>query len=129
MPAKLARGALKDHATRFHGQGRHRIGLGARGIKRTGTGLAGHANLPFDLGVVRLEVGVGDGPIGQRGTGDGTYLAALDEIDFVEAPEIRGEMYTRAADEAAVDKRALWLGFVFGSFAKRSRLELGMIGE
>src|SRR5580704_672835 len=48
MPAKLLRGALEEHARSFHGQRRHGIRLGARGIKRAGAREARYAYLPLD---------------------------------------------------------------------------------
>src|SRR4029077_5704163 len=114
MPAELAGGALENDAGTFHGQRGHGIGLGARRIERAGASQAGDADFPFDLCVIRLEIGVGDGPVAEVGTGDGTNFTALDEVDFMEAPEIGGEMYTGAADATAVDEGALGLGFFVG---------------
>ncbi len=122
MPAELAGGALENYAGGFHRKRRHGVGLRARGIERTGARLAGDAYFPFDLGVIRLEIGVGDGPVAQVGAGDRADFAALDEIDFMEAPEIRREMHAGAADEASVDEGALGLGFFVGRFAERGGL-------
>src|SRR6267154_4998380 len=129
MPTKLASGTFKNYAGTFHGKRRHGIGLGARRIERAGAGEAGHADFPFHFGVVRLEVGVGDGPIAEVGAGNGTDFAALDEINFVETPEIGSEVHAGAADEASIDEGALRLGFFVGRFAERSGLELGLVGE
>src|SRR6267154_6255248 len=129
MPTELASGALKNYAGAFYGKRWHGIGLGARRIQRACAGEAGHANFPFHFGVVRLEIGVGDGPIAEVGAGNGTDFAALDEIDFVEAPEICSEVHAGAADEASIDEGALGLGFFVGRFAERGGLELGLVGE
>ena len=51
--------------------------------------------------------------------GIGADFAALDEIDFVEAPEIRGEVHARAANEAAVHERALRLGFFIAASCEK----------
>src|SRR6266852_2404711 len=129
MPAELARGTLENYAGTFHGKRRHGIGLGARRIEGAGAGEARDADFPFDLGVVRLEIGVGDGPIAQIGAGNGADFAALDEIDFVEAPEIRGEVYAGAADATAVEDGALGLGFFGGRLAEKRRLKFGLVSQ
>ena len=61
--------------------------------------------------------------------GNRAHFAALYEINFVEAPEIRGEMHAGAAHAASIDQRALLLGFILRRFAKRGGLQLGMIGQ
>src|SRR5216683_2316119 len=129
MPAELARGAFKNYARTLHGERRHGVGLGARRIEGAGAGEAGDADFPFDLGVVGLEIGVGDGPVAQVGAGNGADFAALDEIDFVEAPEIRGEVHAGAADAATVKDGALGRGFFVGRLAERSGLKFGLVGE
>src|SRR5712672_31192 len=129
MPAEFAGGAFKNYAGTLYGKRRHGIGLGARRIERTGASEARDADLPFHFGVVGLEIGVGDGPIAEVGAGDGTDFAALDEIDFVEAPEICSEVHAGAADEASIDEGTLGLGFFVGRFAERSGLELGLVGQ
>src|SRR5215471_7577843 len=95
----------------------------------TGSGKPGHADVPFDLGVVRLEVGVGNRPIGEIRAGYGTDLAALNEINLMETPEVCGEVNAGAADEAPIEHGALALGSLVGGFAVCVGLELGMIGE
>ena len=86
-----------------------------------------HADQHLDLRVIRFQIRVCDRPINQSRTRDWPNFAALDEINFVEAPEVCGEMYAGAADTAAVDKRALRLGSFIGRFANGGRLQLGMI--
>src|SRR5256885_14676611 len=125
----LAGGAFEDHAGGFYGQRRHGIGLRTRGIKRAGASEAGDADFPFHLGVIGLEIGIGDGPIAEVRSGDRAYFAALDEIDFVKAPEIRGEMDAGAADATSVNQSALRLGFFLGGLAEGTGLQLGMIGQ
>src|ERR1700730_6350440 len=129
MPAEFAGGAFEDYAGTLYGQRRHRIGLGAPRIKGAGAGESGDANFPFHFGVIGLEIGVGDRPIAQVGTRDGADFAALDEIDFVEAPEIGGEVHAGAAYAASVNEGALRLGFFVGRFAEGSGLKLGLVGE
>jgi hypothetical protein len=99
----------------------------ARRIERAGAGEARHADFPFHLRVIGLKVGVGNRPVGETRSGDWADFAALDEVDFVEAPKICGEMDAGATDQAAVDDRALGLGFFVGRLAKRVGLQLGMI--
>ena len=65
----------------------------------------------------------------KRRAGDRADFAALDEIDFVEAPEIRGEVNAGAADQSSVNDGTLRLGFFFGSLAKCIGLELRMIRQ
>src|SRR6478736_6480913 len=79
VQAELARAALEEDARRLHRQWRHRIRLGARRIEGTRAGEARHTDLPFDLGVVRLEIGVGDRPVSEAGAGNRAEHAALDE--------------------------------------------------
>jgi hypothetical protein len=120
---------FENYAGSLGGERRHRVGLRTRWIKRTGTGKAGHADFPLYFRVIRLEIGVGDRPVGEAGAGDRAELGALDEIDFVEPPEIRGEMDAGATDQATVNQRALRLGFFIGSFAEGVGLQLGVIGK
>ena len=129
MPAELACGALENYPGRFHRQRWHRIRLRTRRIKGAGAREAGNADLPLDFGVVGLEVGVRDRPIGEAGAYNRTDLAALDEIDFMEAPEIRGEVDAGATDASAVYQRALRLGFVIRRLAECGWLKLWMVGE
>ena len=115
MQPQLARAALEEHAGRLHRQRRHRIRLRARRIERAGAGETRHADLPLDLGVVRLEIGVGDRPVGEAGAGDRAEHAALDEVDLVKAPEVRRVVQARAADAASVPEgrlELLQLGFL-----------------
>src|SRR5712664_39887 len=77
MPAELARGTLENYAGGFHGKRRHGVGLRARRIEGAGAGEAGDADFPFYFGVVRLEIGVGDGPVAEVGAGNGADFAAL----------------------------------------------------
>ena len=72
---QLARAAFEQHAADFTGMGRQRIRLGARRIKRACAGLARDTQVPFRFGVVRLEIGVGNGPIGEAGARDRALLA------------------------------------------------------
>src|SRR3984893_4559202 len=129
MPAEFAGGAFEDYAGTLYGQRRHRIGLGAPRIKGAGAGESGDANFPFHFAVIGLEVGVGDGPIAQVGARDGADFAALDEIDFVEAPKIGGEVHAGATDTTAINEGALRLGFFVWRFAEGSGLQLWLVGE
>src|SRR5260370_6234198 len=128
MPAQLARRALENHPRRLHRQRRHRIRLRPRRIERAGSRQAGNANLPFYFGVVRLEVRVRDWPIRETGSRNWADLAALHEIDLVEPPEIRREVYARPAYASPIHERALRLGFFVWSLSKLVRLEFRMVG-
>src|SRR6202022_432066 len=55
--------------------------------------------------------------------------AALDEIDFVEAPKIAGEVHAGATDTTAINEGALRLGFFVWRFAEGSGLQLWLVGE
>ncbi len=129
MPAELARRAFENDAARFHRQRRHRIRLRTRRIERAGAGETGNADFPFHFRVIRLEVGVSDRPVGERGARNRSNFAALDKINFMEAPVVRGEMDAGPADHPAVDVRAMSLGFVLRRLAESSGLKLRMIGE
>src|SRR2546428_13355244 len=126
MPAELSRGALENHPGRLHRQRRHRVRFRSWRIKRTGARPAGNSDLPFHFRVVRFEVVISDRPIRQGRAGDGANLAALDEIDLVESPEIRGKMYAGAADTPAINQCALRLGFFVRRLAKRVRPKVRM---
>ncbi len=129
MVAQLARATFEQNAVRLHRHGRQRIRLRARRIERTGSCFAGDAQVPFSLGVVGLKVGVGDGPVGKAGAGDGAFLAGLDEVDFVKAPVVRGEVNRAAADQLAVHDAGLLLGFVLRRAAKGLRLLAPIVGQ
>ena len=109
MQAQLARAAFEEHAGRLHRQRRHRIGLGARRIEGAGAGEARHADLPLDLGVVGLEIGVGDRPVSEAGAGNRAEHAALDEVDLVEAPVVGRVVQACATDRASVPESRLEL--------------------
>ena len=64
-------------------------------------------DFPLDLGVVRFELRVRDGPVRKAGAGDLTQHAALVEVDLVKAPEVRGEVVTAAANDARVHQRRI----------------------
>src|SRR5690606_14305214 len=118
---------LEQHAGRLHGQRRHRVGPRAGRVERAGR--AGDADLPVDLRVVRLQLRVGDGPVGEAGALDRAEPAALDEVDLVEAPVVRREVdaaATLAATEEQWRRRAaLWLaGLLLLGAAERLRVVL-----
>src|SRR6185295_13335662 len=81
---------------------RQRVWSAARRIERARAGEPRHSDLPLDPTVIRLEVGVTDRPIGEPGSLDWSLPASLDEIDFVEAPVIRGEVHRAAADQTTI---------------------------
>jgi len=83
MVTELAAGALEDDAVSLHRQRRHGIRFRARRIERARAGETGDADFPLDLSVIRFEIGVGDGPIGEAGAGNIADLAVFLEIDFV----------------------------------------------
>ncbi len=129
MIAQLARTSLEQNAIGLHRHWRQRIRLGARRIERARARFTGDAKVPFSLGVVGLKVGVGDGPVGKAGARDGAFLARLDEIDFVKAPVVRGEVYRAAAHQLAIHDARLLLCFVLRSLAERLRLLAPVVGE
>ncbi len=110
MQPQLSCTALEQHARRFHRQRRHGIGLGARRIERTRIGKPRHPDLPLHLGVVRLELLVGNRPVSEPGAGDGAQETSLFEVDLVKAPEVRRVVDAAAADQARIQRRlrTLW---------------------
>src|SRR5690242_20011071 len=129
MPAEFAGRAFENHAGGFCWQRRHWVRLGTWRVERTGISLSGNSNFPFDLCVVRLEVCVCYGPVGQSGAWSRTKSAHFGEVNFVEAPEICSEMYARATHKTSVDKSALRLGFLVRSLAERVGLKIRMIRQ
>ena len=102
VQAQGARAALEQDARRFHRERRQGIGARARRVERPG--LAGDAQLPLGLGVVGLEVAVGDRPVFEARAGDRAEAAFLDEVDLAEAPVVGGEHDAPAAYEAVVEE-------------------------
>ena len=98
---------LEQHSRGLRRMRRHRIRSRPRRIERPRR--AGHADFPVDLRVVRLEILIGDGPVGEAGARDRPLHARFLEIDLAEAPEVRREVHARAADAAAVQHRGLRL--------------------
>src|SRR5438874_1800567 len=92
VPTELAGGALKNNSARFHRQRRHGIGFRSWRIKGAGARETRDTNLPFHFCVVRLQVRIGDGPIREICAWNRPYFTAFYEVNFVEAPVIRGEM-------------------------------------
>src|SRR5579859_905022 len=129
MPAELARGALENDSAGLHRQRRHGIGFRTGRIKGAGTRKTGDTDFPFDFGVVRLQVRISDGPIHEICAGNRADFAALDEVNFVKAPVIRGEMDARAADHPAINKGMMVLGLFLWSLAEGRGLQLWVIGE
>ncbi len=129
MPAELTSSALKKYSGRLHGKRRHGIRLRTRRIERARAGQARNANLPLDLCVIRFQIGISDWPIDERRAGNRPDFAALDEINFVEAPIVRREVHASPADTAAIDQRALRFGLLVRRLANRSRLKLWVVGE
>jgi hypothetical protein len=72
---------------------------------RVDAGLAGHTDVPVDLRVVRLELGVIERPVREAGTGNLPEHTALVEVDLAEAPVVGREVHRRAADAARVEQR------------------------
>src|ERR1035441_6821388 len=58
--------------------------LGPRRVKWAGAGQSGNAEFLFGLGVIRLQLGVADGPVVEAGVGNGTPFRALHQAEFVE---------------------------------------------
>ena len=101
MPAELPRAALEQHALGLDRQRRHGEGLAARGLKRIPR-QPRHTNLPLDLRVVGLEVGIRDRPVGHTRARRHTEPRGLLELEFWKTPEIRGEVHAPAANHATV---------------------------
>src|ERR1051326_3562222 len=123
MPTHLASGTLENYARALHRQRRHRIRLGAGRIEGTGAGQTRNSDFPFDLGVIRLEISVGDGPIPEVRSRDGSHFGAFNKIDFVKTPKICGEMNAGAANTATVHQRSLRLNLFARIFAETSRMD------
>src|SRR6266481_8393135 len=129
MVTELAAGALEDNAVSLYRQRRHGIGLGARRIERARPGEAGYADYPLDLRVVRLKVGIGNRPIGKGGAGNIADLAVFLEIDFVETPEVGGEVDAAAADATAIENGLLFPGGFLGRLAESDGMDVDLVGE
>ena len=129
MPAERLGGPLGEHADRLDRQGRQRIGPAPRRIEGIGAGQATDAHLPFDPGVVGLEVGVGDRPVVEAGSGDRPLEAPLDEVHLVETPVVAGEVDGAAAHHAAVLQRRHQLGGLRLGGAEGVRLFREVVGE
>ena len=116
--AELLRGSRKNRAGLIHLQRRQRIFALARRFERIAAGnflalqvagLAGDAELVFGAVVERLEVGIAERPIGERGIlRDDGRPVALDglragaEIVLVQAPRERAVVHGAAARLVAV---------------------------
>ncbi len=116
----------QEHAGGLDRHGGH--GIAARSRRVAGARLAGYAHLPVDLGVVGLELVVGDGPVGEGRPGNRAEQAALTEVDGPEAPVVRREVQAAAADGLGVEeggeeegRRRLLIG--------RRAPGVGMVGE
>ena len=68
--------------------GGHRVRARAPGRERVGSGLARRADQALGLGVVRLELGVVEGPVGQRGPVDRAPGAEQGEVLLTEAGQL-----------------------------------------
>src|SRR5690606_25811023 len=66
------------------------------------TGQSRNADLPVHLRVVGLEILVGDGPVGERGSFRRTMERPLLEVDRSQPPEIAREVNAAAADVVRV---------------------------
>ena len=108
-PAELFRGPLEQDPGGLDWNRRERIRPAPRRIEGARAGKSGDADLPLDPRIVGLQVGVGDGPIGHRASGQRALAASLDEVDLVEPPEIPGVVDRSAADDAPIRHRVLRL--------------------
>ena len=132
MQAQLARAPFQEHAGGLHRERRHRIRARARRIERIDTSQARHADLPLDLGVVRLEIGVRDRPVIEASAGNGAEHAALDEIDLVKAPVVRRVVEARPAHCPSVPEgwlEFLELSLLRGSITKCLRVPDRIVGD
>src|SRR5262249_27202773 len=128
IESEFACRTFEEDSAGFRRKRRHRIGLRTRRIKRTCACKARDTNFPLDFRVVGLEVGVSDRPVDEGRARRWADFAALNEIDFMEAPEVCSEVITCTSDGTAVDKGALLFGLFVGRFAERVWLQLRMIG-
>ena len=92
MQAEFLRRLLEDHTGRFDRHGRKRVWLSPRRLERIRARQSRDADLIFRFLVVRLQVGIGDGPVRETGAGDCAEATALDEVALVEPPVISREM-------------------------------------
>jgi len=129
MIAELSRCPLEDDARTFDGQWRHGIGLGARRVERTGAGKPGNADLPLNLGVIRLEVRVTNRPVDQSGSGNLTHLAALDKINLVETPEVGSEMDAAATHATTVHYALLNSSLLLRRLPESRGLNFRIVGQ
>src|SRR5690348_15110449 len=104
MPAELLRRGLEDDARRLDGKGRQRKRRRARWLPGIDRMVSGDAEHLLGARVIRLEIGVGDRPIGEAGTADGAEQTALAEVELAKAPEIRREVHTASTDAPAIDE-------------------------
>src|SRR5262249_45892813 len=105
MQAELAGTPFQQHSRRLHRQRWHRIWPGSRRLPRMGAREPGYADLPFDLGIVRLQLRIPDRPIREPCAGDTAEPAMLLEIDLPESPVIGSEMRAAATDRARIPQR------------------------
>src|SRR6056297_2524374 len=95
LVAKLFARPFEQHARGLY---RHRRAWVAPGAGWVGRPLnTRDADFPIDLGVIGLEVLIGNGPVVETGAGNGAEQASLLEIDFAETPVVGGEMNAAAA--------------------------------
>src|SRR5687767_9815914 len=101
MKSELSRGALEQDTGGLNRQRWQRVGLRSGRIERS-AGEAGDPEFLFDLGVVRLEVGITDRPVLKVGAGHGTPACTLAKVEFFESPEVAGKVNGSSAHHAPV---------------------------
>ena len=86
----------------FVGSGGIGNGFDRGGSKGLAPAKPRNSDFPLDLRVIRLQVGVCDRPVRKPCAGNRPDLAAFDEIDLVESPEVRREVNARPAYKSAI---------------------------
>src|SRR5690348_8916205 len=77
MPSQLTCPPFEQNAGRLDRERRQRIGLGAGRVKGISSTHAGDSQFPLRLCVVGFQIGIGNWPIGETGSGDGSPPAVL----------------------------------------------------
>src|SRR6202043_2794583 len=88
-----------------------------------------NAQIVLGLGVIGLQVGILDWPIGQRCPGNVAENTALLEIAFVKPPIVRGEVNAASAHLPSVHDGLNRLGLFRFALAICDRLQLGIVGQ
>src|SRR5579871_3937862 len=107
MESQLAGGAFEDRTGRLYRQGRQRIWFGAPGFEWIRSGQPGYTQFFLAPRVIRFQIGVGNGPIGNIGAPHAAPLALLLEIRFPEPPIVARKMNGSTAHLPAILQKLL----------------------